>query len=788
MHFRSLQARIVMVFLGLLLAIQVAGYGVIHRAIGTNALLHAQDQLAIGERVFKRLLTQNGQRLEQAAQTVASDFALREALGTKDQASVATLIRRHADRARGDLVMLVGLDGRVLGDHASWRWAPEAVTRHVLEAKTGARAPAIGILGDQVYQFVAMPVRPTAPMGWIVLGSMLDDNFARDLAELTNLDVSIVRAEARNASRIVASTLSTERRQTLVSVVQVSPGSPSGERLLSDPESQRLWVPLDSREGPSIAAILERPFAEATAPFAPLQFVLLVLTAIGLAMSALGSMVMARRITGPLRSLVDVARNIEQGDYRQRVVVDTNDEIGDLACAFNHMCQGIAAREQRISQLAYTDALTDLPNRALFNDRINQAVVAAERSRGRLAIVILDLDRFKFVNDTLGHHMGDMLLREVADRLHRTLQRRSDTIARLGGDEFAVLLPTEGLDDAKHVARRILELLSEPLTIEGHIVDVGASIGIAVFPEHGSDADTLMRHADVAMYSAKRARSGFEVYDRRYDQNTPAHLSLLGELRQALEHDQLTVLYQPKMDLAGNGTHAVEALLRWEHPRRGIVSPDGFIPFAEQTGYIKAITRYVLNRVFRQCVAWRARGRDIKVSVNISARDLHNPDFPRSISELADLHGAKLEWLCLEITESAVMEDPTYALEILRRLDAMGIELSIDDFGTGYSSLAYLKRLPVDELKIDRSFVKGLSVDTDDAAIVRATIDLAHHLGLKVTAEGVENGGVLKTLRQLKCDSAQGYYVSPPIPAQELERWMEEESAVGGRKAMLVVR
>jgi diguanylate cyclase (GGDEF)-like protein len=372
--------------------------------------------------------------------------------------------------------------------------------------------------------------------------------------------------------------------------------------------------PLGTNDGAGVAAVLQSSLEQATAPFKDLQASLLALTLVGLVLATIGSVVMARRITRPLGALVAAARKMEEGDYEHRVTVDDDeDEVGELASAFNLMCDGIATREARISELAYADPLTGLPNRALFNDRIGQAVRAAERGKGQLAVLTMDLDRFKHVNDTLGHHMGDLLLREVAYRLHRALQRRTDTIARLGGDEFAVLLPTEGVEGAKLVARKIVEVLSEPLTIEGHLVDVGASTGIAVYPEHGEDADTLMRRADVAMYSAKRAGTDFEIYDSRHDQNTPARLSLLGELRQAVEHDQLTLLFQPRISLGARTANSAEALVRWNHPERGVVLPERFVPFAEQTGYIKAVTRWVLNSVFRQCAAWRGRGIELRV-------------------------------------------------------------------------------------------------------------------------------------------------------------------------------
>jgi diguanylate cyclase (GGDEF)-like protein len=779
LRLRSLQARIVVVFLILLLTVQVAGYTFIHGAITDNARRHALEELAVGERVFNRLLAQSNLRLAQAAQALAADFALREAVATGDRPAIAAILRRHPERAGADVAMLVGTNGRLLADASAVRGraVPDPVARYVARAARGERAPGIGIIGDAAYQLVAAPVRPATPMGWVVIGLRLDERVIKDLGALTSVDVSLAAREDTGAWRLLASTRPADGHEALLAALSAMPSEGRGAMLTGAPDFESQVFPLGTNDGAGVAVVLQSSLEQATAPFKDLQASLLVLTLVGLVVATIGSVVMARRITRPLGALVAAARKMEEGDYEHRVEVADEDEVGELASAFNLMCDGIATREARISELAYADPLTGLPNRALFNDRIGQAVRAAERSKGQLAVLTMDLDRFKHVNDTLGHHMGDLLLREVAYRLHRALQRRTDTVARLGGDEFAVLLPTEGVDGAKLVARKIVEVLSEPLTIEGHLVDVGASTGIAVYPEHGEDADTLMRRADVAMYSAKRAGTGFEIYDSRHDQNTPARLSLLGELRHAVEHDQLGLLFQPRINLSARTASSAEALVRWHHPERGIVLPERFVPFAEQTGYIKAVTRWVLNSVFQQCAAWHACGIDLRISVNISARDLHTPDFPRSLAELAGAHGMKPDAISLEVTESAVMEDPAHALEILERLHAMDVRLAIDDFGTGYSSLAYLKRLPVDELKIDKSFVMGLVRDRDDAAIVRATIDLAHHMGLTVTAEGVEEASVLETLRRLGCDQAQGNFISPPLPAAGLERWIRQEPA-----------
>jgi diguanylate cyclase (GGDEF)-like protein len=777
LRFRSLQARIVVVFLVLLLTVQVAGYALIDRTIAVNAQRQARDDLAVGERVLRRLLVQDAQRLAREAEALAADFALREALATRDQPAIAAILRRVPVRAGTGFAMVTSPAGQALGDATAprGRQVPAPVAEQIARTARGERGRAVGIIDGDAVQFVVVPIRPAAPMGWVVVGLRLDDRVVNDLAALTGLDVSLAMRDDAHAWHVLASTRPVDARAALAAGLPTALADGPRETSVDEAGAfQSLAAELGDGARP-VVALLQRSLDAAAAPFDRLRSTLLALTVVGLALSLVGAVLMARRIAEPLGTLVDAARKIEAGDYAHRAAVAPGDEIGELAAAFNHMCDGIAERERRIAELAYNDPLTGLPNRALFNDRIGQAVNAAERSAGRLAVLTLDLDRFKHVNDTLGHHMGDLVLREVAYRLHHALQRRTDTVARLGGDEFAVLLPTEGAEGAKLVARKIVEVLSDPLTIEGHLVDVGGSTGIAVYPEHGADAGTLMRRADVAMYSAKRAGSGFEVYDERLDQSTPGRLSLLGELRHAVEHDELALLYQPKIELATRSARAVEALVRWAHPERGLLLPESFVPFAEQTGYIKAVTHWVLNGVFRQCAAWRAGGLELRVSVNISARDLHNPDFPRTLAELAAAHGMGPEAVALEVTESAVMEDPAHALAILERLHEMGVRLAIDDFGTGYSSLAYLKRLPVDELKIDKSFVIGLARDPDDAAIVRATIDLAHHMGLTVTAEGVEDRNVLETLRRLGCDHAQGLYVSRPLPAAELERWSRQD-------------
>ena len=427
---------------------------------------------------------------------------------------------------------------------------------------------------------------------------------------------------------------------------------------------------------------------------------------------------------------------------------------------------------------ALHDSLTDLPNRTLFHDRIEQELRHVRRERVLGAVLLIDLDRFKEVNDTLGHQKGDHLLKEIGVRMRATL-RDSDTIARLGGDEFGVLLPGLGhAGGATDAAKKIRSALDHDFVVDELPVHIDASVGIALYPEHGEDVDMLLQHADVAMYEAKKKHSGYEVYSVDHDPYNPVRLAMVGELKKALQDNQVLLHYQPKVDLETGKIVGAEALVRWEHPTRGLLAPAEFVPMAERTGLIKPLSRHVLNMALSQCREWRDEGFDLKVSVNLSTRDLLDPHLPQDVSQLLSrwrLPAASLE---LEITESTMMVDPQRSLEVLKRLHNMGIALSIDDFGTGYSSLAYLKELPVNELKIDRTFVEAMTSNRGDAFIVRSTIDLAHNLRLQVVAEGVEDQQTMDELADLGCNVAQGFHLSRPLPPQEFTTWLASSGTV----------
>ena len=433
----------------------------------------------------------------------------------------------------------------------------------------------------------------------------------------------------------------------------------------------------------------------------------------------------------------------------------------------------VSKQGRQLTLQAKYDALTSLPNRLMLVEGLAQKIADTKCNDAAFAVVLMDLDRFKDVNDTLGHEFGDVLLKEVGRRLAETV-RPDDIIARLGGDEFVVVLNGMTQQGVAQIAEKMIVALEQPFRIEQQSIDVSASLGITLFPDHGQTPSTLLREADIAMYVAKRSGGGYTIYAPEQEKMSREDLSLKSELREAIHDNQLVLYFQPKIDHQRHCVMGVEALVRWMHPQRGIMAPDLFIPLAEQAGLIGALTRWVLKTALQQLADFHAQGQRLSMAVNLSACNLHDAELIDSIISLLQETHVPPQYLVLEITEGAVMSSPKDGIRNLHRLDAAGITLAIDDFGTGYSSLAYLKQLPVDELKIDKSFVMNMYNDDNDAVIVRSTIDLAHNLGLKVTAEGVENRDTWEILTLLGCDTSQGYFMSKPQPAESLARWLAE--------------
>ncbi|TDR80097.1 putative bifunctional diguanylate cyclase/phosphodiesterase [Paludibacterium purpuratum] len=474
---------------------------------------------------------------------------------------------------------------------------------------------------------------------------------------------------------------------------------------------------------------------------------------------------MSRSITRPVSEAVGVAEAIAQGDLHRPVPSGGRDEVGKLLGALRVMRDAISSREARILRLAYVDDLTGLPNRTRFVE-----VFQAQPAEAHGAVLVFDIDRFALINHALGLQVGDRLLREIGLRLSSLLTTRQ-LMVRLWADQFALLLPDADLAAAQALGERMMALLRTPQVLDGQRLDVSGTLGIALFPQDGRDAPTLLRRAELAARGAKRHRLPWLSFAESGAEPAHGQLSLIGEMREALARGEFVLFYQPKVDLQAGRMTSAEALLRWRHPERGMIAPGLFIPFAEQTGFIREITPWLLDQVMGHAAAWRRAGSAVVPSVNLSAHDLLNPGLADQVAELLQRHGLTPDALCLEITESALMEDPTLALTLLDRLSALGVKLSIDDYGSGQASLGYLKTLPVNELKIDRVFVDGVADTPKNAAIVRSTILLCHELGLSVVAEGAETAAELDWLRANGCDLVQGYVLARPMPLEQFLAW-----------------
>ncbi|MES2899471.1 MAG: EAL domain-containing protein [Pseudomonadota bacterium] len=783
MRFTSLEGKIATLFLVLIIAVQVSGLLVIQQGINSNARSSIATELLNGEKVFLKLMEQSAQKQRFSAQVLARDTAFVQAIGNggvDDRATIESALQTFGRRARADLTMLIDGERRVavttgLSRSASLEQLALGLLDRAEQRADGASA--VAIVDRKPVQIVVIPVKAPITIAWVVMGFRIDRELAVAMQQLSALEVALLTHDAGGAWMAGDATLAPADTVAVAEALRgttVLPRTPLELTIGAVHYSARL-LPIGVDGELNASVMLARSIDDATRQYRELERTLLFLTVIGIVLAGVASVLTAKHLAQPLRQLARTARRLEHGDYRGQIELQREDEIGALAKAFGSMRDGIAKREQEIRRLAYWDSLTGLPNRAQFVVLLSEALVEARQRGHAVFVLMMDLDRFKHVNDVMGHNFGDALLQQVAERIRLRVAAASAEAhsARLGGDEFAVLLPAVTLEQAQALAAAILSSLEAPLSLDEQTVDIGAGLGLAGFPGNGSDAEQLLSMAEVAMYAAKQRNDGAIVYDSRMDKASEQSLGLLTELRNAIEDNQFRLHVQPKLRLDTGEVVGVEALVRWQHPERGNVYPDEFIPFAEQTGFIRVLTRWVLERSAELCRSLNEQGIYLKISVNLSTRDLLDQDLPNKFKDMLARHKLAPSSFCLEITESAIMDDPVRAQSTLERLHAMGVDLSIDDFGTGYSSLAYLKRLPVNELKIDKSFVMNMENDIGDTKIVRSTIDLGHNMGLRVVAEGVESEAVWRLLAALGCDQAQGFFMSRALPADKLVPWIQ---------------
>ena len=765
----SLITRLVGLSLLLLLVVQALGFLVVQSGIEGNARLQIAREFDTGERVWLRLLDQNSEKLYESASLLAADYGFRSAVNSDDLQTVTSALENQGQRIGAAVTALLDTSMRLRAFSADMPslLLGETLERLAPELEKSTRGGIIVLLGGRPHQLVMVPLRAPLLIGWVLMGFPVGAPLAQEMSRLLDIHLALQVANANGQYTTVASTLKQADQQMLEQLdPQANEVRAAGTTLLVRP------ISLAALEG-NARVLLLRSVDDVVAPYRQLQWLLGVITLGGVMLFGLGSGLMASRLTRPLRSLLAATQRLSRGDYSVALSDrGRRDEIGALAESFDRMRVNIAAQQDEIRRLAYRDRLTGLPNRENFRAAVQTAIETCRLSHSEMAVVSLNLDRFKHVNDVLGYTFGDELLKAVALRLGEVCRKDSAMLARLGGNEFAILLASGTAGDAAAMAAAVVAGLEPPFTLVDQTVDLSAGIGYACWPADAQEVDTLLSRSQIAMYVAKGRIGEVLRYDPSFDSSSAQNLSLLSELRRAVDQGELRLYLQPKVLLADGRHHAAEALVRWQHPQRGLVPPIQFIPFAEQTGYIRQLTLWM----FDQAAAWVAAhvSSGVRISVNLSTRDLLDSELHTRLNRILQRHAVAPSAFCLEITESAIMDDPQRAEAMLNRLSEQGFRLSIDDFGTGYSSLAYLKRLPVDELKIDKSFVMGMTTEVDDEIIVRSTIELAHNLGLSVVAEGVEDGVILERLRNLGCDEVQGYHISKPLPAATFTQWLQK--------------
>ena len=764
----SLQNKIFAFFVLLLLLVQAIAFATLYTTNKSQEELEIRNRLDTATTVFNQQFNSRRFYLAAFAETAAKDFGLKQ-LFDEDTRSLLVALNNHRKRIEADMAIAINADQRIIGqllnvpvddNQYKVRRGPEQGMNFRfggwLEQVQAAR---LYQLGDDVYQLSLSPLKSGAKViGWLGFGYRIDRRLARQFASSTGLNTDFLM-----------------RRQDTWQLIASSSDQPDLQlsRQIINNQVPESYIAIDQQVFHAGAAELRVTMHvtrdELTQVLREGWWKLLVLAAITLMTSLACAYLIAAGISRPIKRLVKQAQQVAQGDYHQPVVINENNELGQLASEFNQMQEAVISREKAIAHRAYHDPMTDLPNR---NRLITFLSRFAEAEQSRFCVMHLNICRVNDINDILGHDIGDQVIKEVANRLVQLDD--VDQVCHLGADEFILLCDRTSAAELPDKLKTIAAAFERTCEYQGIDLHLQVRIGVAFFPEHQDDPVLLLQKAENALQQAKRNRSDFQIYDASQNINSVERLSLINDLKHAIDGDQLVLFYQPKLNCKAGRITQVEALVRWQHPTLGMVPPDRFIQIAEQTGQINALTRWVFLEALRQYQAWQAQGLSLSIAINISAENLKDEQFYDFICSTLIARTIPAKAITLEVTESALVDDPAAAIALLARFKAFGLHLSIDDYGTGYSSLAQLKQLPVHELKIDKSFVQKLQHDDDDKIIVRSTIEMAHNMGLSVVAEGIEDQYALQWLADHHCELAQGYYISRPQPADSLTPWLLE--------------
>jgi diguanylate cyclase (GGDEF)-like protein len=762
----SFRNKLLLLIGGLLAVTLASSLLAVMRASNTAVESIVRDELEVVERVFRSLLEVDREQLRGRAQVLAADFAFKRAIATGEQATMLSVLANHGERIAADLVVMLSRDGDILLSTHDVKRLPASAADVLREEATGGAA-ILALFEREPFQLVLVPVFAPDLMGWVGLGTAVDESMLEALRSLTNAEITLLAQSGGERARMLHSTLPEALSTQLQALAQ--PESAPTSAL-----AQARWVTREVtllNEGDArLTALLSQSLEQALQSYAPLRQQMIIIGCVALLLAFLTALLIARGVTQPIYALVRAARRIADGNYTHRIELRSGAEFGMLAETLNLMQDTVSEREARIRYQAQHDLLTRLPNRSYiasaFNSRLSEPNAASDYAMG-----LLELGNLRELTDLYGNDFSDSVLQAVAERISSSL-RRGDMAARIADSQILLFFDALTHAGVDVVLDKLRADFASPLSIDGIPVRVEPLLGFVFAPQHGQGFEELLRRAQIALGNARNVKHGYSFYEIGQDENHLRQITLAHRLQAAVDAENFRMVYQPKYDMADHRVLEVEALMRWNDPELGEVYPDEFIPVAEQTGIITDISMIVLRLVLRQIQAWERAGLELTVCINLSGADILQLDFVRhAIHQLAS-SGLDSSAVVFEITETMMMSDMDLALANIREFEKVGIRLAIDDFGTGFSSLAQLKTLPVQELKIDKSLVLRLDQDTDDQQIVRSTIEMAHYLGLKVVAEGVENIASLRILQAMGCDAVQGYYIARPMSAADLETWL----------------
>ena len=778
MRFISLRTKLTVLLVGLLTTVQIVTFIFVYSATEENVFETTGEQLKYSSEIFMRQLDARSDKLTDSARLLAKDHGFHTAIADNDQATIRSTLVNLRGRIGADRIMLIDNDYHIVTDtfESVNESRPFPYFSVMQYAEDNDKAYSVFKMDGTLHEFVIVPVKAPITIAWIGVGFSINETLLAGLRSRSPLPVDISVLEHNSHVEILATTLDGKGLDDELNIIKTMiPGSPAVYAPGNGSEEFiALNMPLktDIQVMDNLQVLLQYSLKEAFRPYRPLLLFMVSMTVIGLGASIFAGIILARTLTRPVSQLATAAKLIEGGNYECNLDVKSRDEIGELQKAFKTMQSAISVREQEIRHLAYHDQLTRLPNRLMFENTLHELIREASPNKVRFSIIMIGIESLHEIVNVLGHDIGDQLIKLAGEKLVNEIEE-VEILARISSDSFAILLTDCDDNNLRDISDKIARMFSEPMTIEGNNIDVFIDMGAACFPAHSENGKLLIQHADVALFKARQTGEKFVIYDHALDQHQN-NLSLMGELRTGILRKEISLYYQPKVDLVEGRISHVEALVRWEHPERGFMPPDQFIPLAESTGNIHSLTRWVLEEAVRQSSQWAEKNIKLGIAVNISASDLLRGNLKKTMASLVTEYQVDPSLIVFEITESALMENPDEAVSVLKDLKNLGLQLSIDDYGTGYSSMEYLKRLPVDELKIDKSFVLDIGHNKTDQIIVKSAIELGHDLGLKIIAEGIEDEITFEFLKSKHCDIGQGYYFSKPLTPDQLERWMIE--------------